>query len=59
MEINRPEVRAEVEAAFARYETALVSNDVATLQALFWHSARTIRHGIGENLYGSDEIARP
>jgi hypothetical protein len=57
MEINRPEVRAEVEAAFARYETALVSNDVATLQALFWHSAHTIRYGIGENLYGSDEIA--
>jgi hypothetical protein len=57
MEINRPEVRAEVEAAFARYETALVSNDVAALQALFWHSAHTIRYGIGENLYGSDEIA--
>ena len=33
-----PDVRAEVEAAFARYEAALVSNDVATLQELFWRS---------------------
>lgn len=56
MEINRPDVHAEVEAAFARYETALVSNDVATLQALFWDSALTIRYGIGENLHGIDEI---
>ena len=38
MEINHPDVKAEVEAAFARYEAALVSNDVDTLQALFWHS---------------------
>jgi hypothetical protein len=57
MEINVPEVRAEVEAAFARYEAALISNDVATLQELFWRSEHTIRYGIGENLYGSDEIA--
>ena len=57
MEINLPEVHAEVEAAFARYETALVTNDVATLQELFWRSPHTIRYGIGENLYGSDEIA--
>jgi hypothetical protein len=57
MEINLPEVRAEVEAAFARYEAALVSNDVATLQELFWRSGHTIRYGIAENLYGSDEIA--
>ncbi len=56
MEINRPEVHAEVEAAFARYEAALVSNDVATLQGLFWSSALTIRYGIGENLHGIDEI---
>jgi hypothetical protein len=57
MEINLPAVHAEVEAAFARYETALVTNDVATLQALFWRGEHTIRYGIGENLYGSDEIA--
>jgi hypothetical protein len=57
MEINLSEVRAEVEAAFARYETALVTNDVTTLQALFWRSEHTIRYGIAENLYGSDEIS--
>lgn len=57
MEVNLPDVRAEVEAAFARYEAALVGNDVATLTALFWDDPRTIRYGIAENLYGSAEIA--
>lgn len=56
MEINLPDVHAEVSAAFGRYETALVSNDVATLQELFWHSDHTIRYGIGESLYGIDQI---
>jgi hypothetical protein len=56
MDINLPDVRAEVEAAFARYEAALVTNDVAALQELFWHSPHTIRYGIAENLYGHDEI---
>ncbi len=56
MEINLPEVKAEVEAAFARYETALMANDVETLQHLFWNSPNTIRYGIGEILYGWDEI---
>jgi len=57
MDVNIPEVRAEVERAFALYEAALVSNDVATLTALFWDDPRAIRYGIGENLYGSTEIA--
>jgi hypothetical protein len=57
MDINIPEVLAEVEAAFARYETALVTNDVDALTALFWDSPQTIRYGIGENLYGAGEIA--
>ena len=56
MEINLPEVVAEAAAAFARYEAALVSNDVATLDALFWDSPHTIRYGIAEVLYGSAEI---
>ena len=56
MEINLPEVKAEVEASFARYETALMANDVETLQHLFWNSPNTIRYGIGEILYGWDEI---
>ncbi len=56
MEINRPDVLAEVEAAFAQYEVALVTNDVETLEALFNDSPLTIRYGGGENLYGMDEI---
>jgi hypothetical protein len=56
MEVNLPEVKAEVEAAFALYEKALMANDVDALQGLFWDSAQTIRYGIGENLYGYQEI---
>lgn len=56
MQIDIPEVKAEVEAAFARYEQALVTNDIETLEALFWDDGRTIRYGGGENLYGMDAI---
>jgi hypothetical protein len=56
MEIDIPEVKAEVEAAFARYEAALVGNDVAVLEELFWDDPRTIRYGTAENLYGMDAI---
>mgnify|MGYP000397713937 CR=1 FL=1 len=56
MEVNLPEVVAEVEAVFARYEAALVGNDVAVLDELFWDSPHTVRHGPGESLYGRDEI---
>jgi hypothetical protein len=56
MEIDLPEVVAEVTAAFDRYEKALVSNDVATLDALFRDDPRTIRYGGFENLYGYKEI---
>ena len=57
VEINIPEVVAEVEKVFARYERALVSNDVAELDALFWKSPHTLPYGATENLYGYDEIA--
>jgi hypothetical protein len=57
MKIDLPEVVAEVQAAFVRYEQALVSNDVATLDALFHDDERTIRYGGAENLYGHAEIA--
>jgi hypothetical protein len=56
LDINIPAVKAEVEAAFARYEEALMANDVDTLQGLFWNSPNTIRYGMGENLYGHAEI---
>jgi hypothetical protein len=57
MEINLPDVVAEVEAVFARYEAALIGNDAAALDELFWASDRTIRYGIAENLHGHAEIA--
>jgi ketosteroid isomerase-like protein len=56
MQVNNPSVLAEVEAAFARYEAALVSNDVETLDALFYDDPLTIRYGMTENLYGHAEI---
>jgi hypothetical protein len=52
MEINLPDVVAEVTTQFARYEQALVTNDVAVLDELFWDSPRTLRYGATENLYG-------
>ena len=57
MEIDLPDVVAEVTAAFARYDKALMENDVATLNAIFQDDPRTIRYGIGENLYGFAEIS--
>ena len=57
LEIDIPEVKAEVEAAFAEYERALVKNDVETLDRLFLNSEKTVRYGGGENLYGFAEIA--
>jgi hypothetical protein len=56
MEIDLPDVVAEVRAAFDRYERALVSNDVEALDALFRNDPRTIRFGGTENLYGYGEI---
>jgi Protein of unknown function (DUF3225) len=56
MQVDLPDVLAEVTAQFARYEKALVSNDVAVLDELFRDDLRTLRYGIGENLYGHDAI---
>ncbi len=57
MEVDLPDVVAEVAAQFQRYEQALVGNDVAVLDELFKQDSRTLRYGIGENLYGYGEIA--
>src|SRR6185369_2136498 len=57
MDINRPEVVAEVKDVFARYERALVTNDIAVLDELFWPSEHTVRYGGGgENLIGIEAI---
>jgi hypothetical protein len=57
VEINLPEVAAEVTEAFFRYERALVANDVAALTAMSWKSEFTLRYGVGENLHGYEAIA--
>ena len=57
MDIDLPDVVAEVTAAFERYERALMANDVATLNSLFRDDPRTIRYGGGENLYGHAAIS--
>ena len=54
--VNKPEVVEEVRAAFERYERALIENNVAVLDALFWNSPHTIRFGVAENLFGIDEV---
>jgi hypothetical protein len=56
MEIDLPEVVAEVRAAFDRYEKALISNDVPALNELFRDDPRTIRYGVNEILYGYADI---
>lgn len=57
MEINRAEIVAEVTQVFQRYEKALMSNDVATLNELFWDAPHTIRYGLAEQAYGHRAIA--
>lgn len=56
MDINQPDVHAEVSAVFARYEHALVHNQVDVLDELFWPSPHTVRYGVAENLVGIDAI---
>ena len=57
MDVDLPDVLAEVTAQFARYEQALVNNDIAVLGELFRDDPRTLRYGIGENLYGYGAIS--
>ena len=54
--VNIPSVVQEVSEVFEQYEDALVNNDVAVLDALFWNSPHTIRYGATENLYGFEQI---
>ena len=56
MQINQADTHAELSAAFARYEDALVHNKVDVLDELFWSSTHTVRYGVGENLVGIEAI---
>lgn len=57
MELDAPDVVAEVLQAFRRYETALIANDVATLDAFFWRDPRVVRYGLADAQHGFQEIA--
>jgi hypothetical protein len=57
LDINIPEVVAEVTATFARYEAALQANDIPVMEELFWNSDHTTRYGVGENLRGWQAIS--
>ncbi|HTC64716.1 MAG TPA: oxalurate catabolism protein HpxZ [Candidatus Saccharimonadales bacterium] len=56
MQINIPEVVAELQALYPKYETALMANDAKTLTQMFWASRHAMRFGVTENLYGIEEI---
>jgi hypothetical protein len=56
MELNRPELIKEVTAAFVEYERALVDNDIATMNTLFWNAPETVRYGIAEIQHGGEAI---
>lgn len=57
LEVDLPDVVAEVTAAFGDYERALMSNDVETINALFWNDPATVRFGVREELYGWAAVA--
>lgn len=57
MKINVPETVADVRAAFDRYEAALMADDVTAMDDLFRQAPETVRYGVGEVLYGYEEIA--
>ena len=56
MNVNIPEVVADLKGAFGRYEKALNDNDVGVLNELFWNSPHTLRYGVAEQLYGYEAI---
>jgi len=56
MTINDPQAVAELSAIYPQYETALVTNDIETMQRLFWASPHVVRFGATENLHGIEEI---
>jgi hypothetical protein len=56
MIINDPAIVAELATLYPQYEQALVSNDVDTLVRMFWTGSQVMRFGVGENLYGPEEL---
>jgi hypothetical protein len=59
IEIDIPEVLAELVAMFETYERALVANEIESVNRLFWVNPSTVRYGTREyeQHYGHMEIA--
>jgi hypothetical protein len=56
LEVNDPQALAELTAAFEAYECALVDNDIAALNRMFWDIRRVT--GIGPFSRGARRPAR-
>jgi len=56
MEVNEPEALKAVTEAFYEYERALMADDIPAMDVLFRDAPETVRYGVGEVLYGIDEI---
>lgn len=56
MEINTPEIVAEVRSVFDEYERAFVANDVDALDAFFLQEPTTIRYGAADMQLGMEEL---
>ncbi len=57
MDVNRADILAEVTGLCEGYNRALLGNDVPALVDFFWDDAHAMRLGVGEELYGADEIS--
>ena len=57
LEIDRPDVVAEVRAAFVAYEDALVAHDLDRLDTAFWADPRVIRYGVADAQRGPADVA--
>jgi hypothetical protein len=56
MMINDPALLAEVTQAFQEYERALMEDDLPAMDTLFHDAPTTNRFGVGEVLWGIEEI---
>jgi hypothetical protein len=56
VDVNRPDVVAEVAAAFADYEKALVVGDVPALSVAFWASDEVVRFGVADRQTGAAQL---
>ncbi|GGM07349.1 AtzH-like domain-containing protein [Dactylosporangium sucinum] len=57
MELNRPDVVAEVTQCFVDYEKALTAGDVRALTEAFWSSPLVSRFGIADRQTGAAALA--